>query len=56
MQTFYSIGEVHQMTGFSVPALRYYADMGIIVPEKVDTQTGYRYYSFDDIRRLETVG
>ncbi len=56
MQTLYSIGEVHQMTGFSVPTLRYYADMGIVVPEKVDTQTGYRYYSFDDIRRLETVG
>lgn len=56
MQTLYSIGEVHQMTGFTIPTLRYYADMGIIVPEKVDMQTGYRYYSFDDIRRLETVG
>lgn len=56
MQTLYSIGEVHQMTGFTVPTLRYYADMGIIAPQKVDAQTGYRYYSFDDIRRLETVG
>lgn len=56
MQALYSIGEVHQMTGFSVPTLRYYADMGVIVPEKIDIRTGYRYYSFDDICRLETVG
>ena len=52
----YSIGDVHEMTGISVSALRYYADMKIVCPAKIDRQTGYRYYDFDDIQRLKTVG
>ena len=56
MDRMYSIGDVHEMTGISVSALRYYADMKIVCPAKLDRQTGYRYYDFDDIQRLKTVG
>ena len=56
MDRLYSIGDVHEMTGISVSALRYYADMKIVCPAKIDRQTGYRYYDFDDIQRLKTVG
>ena len=56
MARLYSIGEVHGMTGFSISALRYYADMKIVEPSRTDRQTGYRYYDFDDIQRLKTVG
>lgn len=30
MDRLYSIGDVHEMTGISVSALRYYADMKIV--------------------------
>ncbi len=56
MARLYSIGEVHEMTGISVSALRYYADMKVVCPARIDRQTGYRYYDFDDIQRLKTVG
>ena len=56
MTRLYSIGDVHDMTGLSVSALRYYADMKVVCPVRIDRQTGYRYYDFDDIQRLKTVG
>ena len=56
MARLYSIGEVHEMTGVSVSALRYYADMKLVCPARIDPQTGYRYYDFDAIQRLKTVG
>ena len=56
MTRLYSIGDVHEMTGLSVSALRYYADMKVVCPARIDRQTGYRYYDFDDIQRLKTVG
>ena len=34
MDRLYSIGDVHEMTGISVSALRYYADMKIVCPAK----------------------
>ena len=46
MDRLYSIGDVHEMTGISVSALRYYADMKIVCSAKIDRQTGYRYYDF----------
>ena len=44
MTRLYSIGDVHEMTGLSVSALRYYADMKVVCPVRIDRQTGYRYY------------
>ena len=56
MTRLYSIGDVHEMTGLSVSALRYYADMKFVCHVRIDRQTGYRYYDFDDIHRLKSVG
>ena len=41
MTRLYSIGDVHEMTGLSVSALRYYADMKVVCPVRIDRQTGY---------------
>ena len=30
--------------------------MKVVCPVRIDRQTGYRYYDFDDIQRLKTVG
>ena len=36
MTRLYSIGDVHEMTGLSVSALRYYADMKVVCPARID--------------------
>ena len=40
----YKIGEFSKLTGLSIRTLRYYNDIGILVPEEVDIFTNYRYY------------
>jgi DNA-binding transcriptional MerR regulator len=40
-----SIGRFARQTGLSIGALRHYADLGLLVPTRVDPSTGYRSYS-----------
>lgn len=42
---FYSIGKVGEICKLTTKALRYYDKMGILSPDKVDYESGYRYYS-----------
>lgn len=44
-----SIGEFSQFTHLSVRTLRRYHDSGLLEPARVDSSTGYRYYSVDQI-------
>jgi DNA-binding transcriptional MerR regulator len=44
-----SIGEFSRLTHLSVRTLRRYHDAGLLEPETVDSATGYRYYSADQI-------
>lgn len=39
------IGDFALLTGLSVPRLRRYHEMGLLVPSRVDEATGYRSYS-----------
>ena len=41
----YKIGELSKLCNISVKALRYYDAEGLLVPDKIDKFTGYRYYS-----------
>ena len=41
-----SIGELSQITGVHIKALRYYDSIGILTPASVDPDSGYRYYTF----------
>lgn len=41
----YSIGKVEELCNLSKKALRYYDKMGILSPDKVSDESGYRYYS-----------
>ena len=40
----FSIGEFSIISRLSVKALRYYHDEGILIPDYIDDETGYRYY------------
>lgn len=49
------IGEIAAFFGVSVKALRIYEKKGIIKPVKVDSETGYRYYSADQVKQLNAL-
>lgn len=51
----YSIGEFSQMTRASVKALRLYHEKGVLIPDFVDPESGYRYYSQDQIGEARVV-
>lgn len=46
------IGEFSRLCRVPVSALRYYADLGLLPSAKVDTATGYRYYSLEQLAQL----
>lgn len=48
--TVVSIGTFARMTHVNVKRLRHYHDTGVLLPARVDDQTGYRYY---DVRQAD---
>ena len=49
------IGEFSKLAQVSVKTLRYYADLGLFRPEWVDRYTGYRYYTLQQLPRLNRI-
>lgn len=49
-----NIGKAAILSGLTVKTVRYYSDIGIIKP-RIDTDTGYRDFSKDDIAKLQFV-
>lgn len=49
------IGEVAKLFGVNVKTLRFYQEAGILPPEYIDPETGYRYYSTKQFERLNTI-
>jgi DNA-binding transcriptional MerR regulator len=49
------IGEIAAFFNVSVKAIRLYEKKGIIVPAKVDPETGYRYYNADQVQTLDAL-
>ncbi|MPW26942.1 MerR family transcriptional regulator [Alkalibaculum sp. M08DMB] len=47
-----SIGEFSNICRVSTKTLRYYAEIGLILPNEINPENGYRYYS---IKQLETM-
>jgi len=49
------IGDLSRLAQVSVKTLRYYGDLGLLVPEWIDRYTGYRYYAPDQLARLNRI-
>ena len=49
------IGDFAKLTRLSVQTLRYYDDLGLLKPVEVDRYTGYRYYAYDQLTRLNRI-
>jgi len=51
-----TIGEISKLSGASIHSIRYYERIKVLTPAYTDPDTGYRYYSFDQIHLLELIG
>jgi len=49
------IGEFSRIGQVSIKTLRYYDTIGLLKPHQIDPITGYRYYSFDLLPRLNRI-
>ena len=49
------IGDFSKLSQVSVRTLRYYEEMGLLKPIEVDRFTSYRYYSVDQLPRLNRI-
>lgn len=55
MQDLFLIGEIAKLFDINVRTLRYYDEIGLIKPEYVNGETGYRYYGTKQFDRLNTI-
>ena len=51
----FSIGEFSKIAGLSVKALRLYHEKEVLVPPRVDEDTGYRYYDAGSVEKARVV-
>ena len=51
----FQIGDVAKLFHLSVSSLRHYENIGLLMPESVDPDTGYRYYSTRQFEALNTI-
>lgn len=51
----FKIGEFSQIARVSGRLLRYYDGLGLLHPQRIDPQTGYRYYSAAQLPRLNRI-
>ena len=49
------IGEFSRLMQVTVKTLRHYEQKELLLPDEVDEWTGYRYYSVDQMQRLNTI-
>ncbi|MBC7878842.1 MAG: MerR family transcriptional regulator [Anaerolineales bacterium] len=51
----FKIGEFSRLSRVSVRMLRHYDQLGLLTPSQTDSFTGYRYYSADQLPRLNRI-
>lgn len=52
---YFTISEFGKLRNVNINSLRYYEKIGILKPDHVDPQTGYRYYSPDQLPILDVI-
>ena len=54
-QNLLTIGNLSKQTGVHVKSLRYYEQLGILLPAYTDPDTGYRYYTLSQIPVVDAI-
>lgn len=52
---YYTSGQMAELNGVSRKTLRLYQEKGVLVPAYVDENTGYRYYTLEQIAQLDLI-
>ncbi len=55
MPKLFQIGDVAKLFNLSVSSLRHYENIGLLIPEYIDPESGYRYYSTRQFEPLNTI-
>ncbi len=55
MKQYFTIGEAAKAVRTTAETLRHYDRIGLVKPSRTDEWTNYRYYTEQDIVRLNTV-
>lgn len=55
MERYLTIGQMCNLFKLNVQTLRYYDSLGLLVPDRRNTQTGYREYKFEQVYKLATI-
>lgn len=55
MKEYLTIGEVARIKKVSIKSLRYYEHIGILIPEKINPENGYRYYSREQLLTVDMI-
>lgn len=53
--TLFSIGKAADICSVSTRTLRYYEQNGLVIPDHVDEENRYRYYSYETLLRVQTI-
>lgn len=51
----YSIGDFSKISRLGIKTLRYYHEIGLLIPIRIDKFTSYRYYDEKSLSRVETI-
>ncbi len=49
------IGDLSRLAQVSVKTLRYYSDLGLLKPARIDRYTSYRYYEVEQLERVNRI-
>ena len=54
-EALFQIGEVMKIMGVTRKALRVYEELGLLTPAVKDEESGYRYYSADNMTQIRSI-
>lgn len=55
MEQYLTIGELSKLSGSSIRCLRYYDELGLLKPAYTNEETGYRYYTMEQMTTLSLI-
>lgn len=55
MKNLYTISETAKILAISTQTLRKYSNAGLVRPQVVNQETGYRYYSFEQFHIIDRI-
>ena len=51
----FNIGEFSKITGLSIKAIHLYHEKGLLLPARIDAQSGYRYFNSANVEQARTI-